>query len=116
MKNICFYICPNCGNLITAASEAAISCCGMELAASVPHKAGGNERLTVEMIENDYYVTSSHEMKKEHHLSFVALLTGDSMILHRCYPEWDLQVRLPNIGHGMLVWHCTRHGLMYQAV
>ena len=25
-------------------------------------------------------------------ISFVALLTGDSMILRKLYPEWDLQV------------------------
>lgn len=116
MKDIRFYVCPKCGNLITAASEATVICCGIELSASVLRKAEEDEKLTVEMIENDYYVTSSHEMKKEHYLSFVALLTGDSMILRRCYPEWDLQARLPNLGHGMLVWHCTRHGLMYQTV
>ena len=55
-------------------------------------------------------------MEKGHYLSFVALLTGASLLLRRQYPEWGLQVRLPAIGHGRLLWCCSRHGLFYQLV
>ena len=53
-------------------------------------------------------------MTKDHYITFVALLTGDSLILRRQYPEWDLQARIPRLGRGMLVWHCNQHGLRYQ--
>ena len=33
MKNLNFYICPNCGNVVTAMAEAAVSCCGKKLPA-----------------------------------------------------------------------------------
>ncbi|MDY3711900.1 MAG: hypothetical protein SO044_05755 [Agathobaculum sp.] len=54
-------------------------------------------------------------MTKAHHIAFVALLTGDTLLLRRLYPEWDMQTRLPAFArHGMLLWYCTQHGLFYQ--
>lgn len=79
MKKLKFYICPQCGNLLTATAEAAVSCCGKKLTAMQPVKAAEGEKLQVELIENDYFVTSSHEMTKEHYLTFAALLTGDTL-------------------------------------
>lgn len=116
MKNLNFYVCPTCGNLLTSADEAAVSCCGQKLSPLEAVKAPEAERLTVELIENDYFITSSHPMTKEHYVSFVALVTGDTLILKRLYPEWDLQTRLPRIGHGKLYWYCVQHGLFYQLV
>ena len=54
-------------------------------------------------------------MTKQHYISFVALLTGDSLLIRRQYPEWGLQLRMPAV-HGTLLWHCTEHGLFYQNV
>jgi transcriptional regulator with XRE-family HTH domain len=112
MKKLKFYICPQCGNLLTATEEAAISCCGKKLHALQPQKA--EEKLTVEKIDGEYFITSAHEMTKTHYITFVALLTGDSFIMRRQYPEWDLQARIPQLGHGMLLWYCNQHGLFYQ--
>lgn len=116
MKNLKFYVCPQCGNLITAADDAQITCCGKALKAQEPVKAEEEDKLNVELIENEYFVSSGHEMTKEHHIMFVALLTGDGMVLKRQYPEWDLQTRLPRMAHGKLMWYCTNHGLFYQLV
>lgn len=116
MKNLKFYVCPQCGNLVTAAEESQIFCCGKPLEALEPVKAGTDEKLKVELIENEYFVSSEHEMSKAHHIMFVALLTGDSMVLRRQYPEWDLQTRLPRMAHGKLLWYCNNHGLFYQLV
>ena len=116
MKKTAFYICPDCGNVITAMADAAVSCCGKRLEAAQPQKAEGEDRLTVEAVENDLFLTSDHPMSKDHYITFTALLTGDSLVLRKQYPEWGLQVRLPAIGHGRLLWHCSRHGLFYQLV
>ncbi|MBN1892455.1 MAG: hypothetical protein JW780_06700 [Clostridiales bacterium] len=55
-------------------------------------------------------------MTKDHHITFVALVTGDSVMIRKQYPEWDLQMRIPRFGHGMLYWYCVEHGLFYQPV
>ena len=114
MKKLRFYVCPLCGNLLTATGDATVSCCGKKLSTLAPRKAEPDEKLTVELIENEYFVSSDHDMTKEHAITFVALLTSDTLALRKLYPEWGLQVRLPRLGHGMLVWHCNQHGLMYQ--
>ena len=116
MKKLNFYVCPECGNVITAMTDAVISCCGKKLKALEPVKAAEEDKLSVEIIENDYYISSNHPMVKEHYISFVALLTGDTLIMKKQYPEWDLQVRIPGRTHGKLIWYCTEHGLFYQLV
>ena len=115
MKKTLFYVCPDCGNLLTAAAETTISCCGKRLTACTPRKAAPDERLTVEPMDNDYCISSAHEMTKDHYIAFVALLTGDTLLLRRLYPEWDMQTRPPAFArHGTLLWYCTQHGLQYQ--
>ena len=114
MKRMKFYVCPVCGNLVTAAAEAGISCCGKKLEPMVPRKADEGEQLNVDTIENEYFITSRHPMERSHYLAFVALVTGDSVILRRQYPEWELQTRVPVLPHGTLFWYCTEHGLFYQ--
>lgn len=116
MKKTAFYICPDCGNVVAAMADAAVSCCGKRLEASQPQKAEGEDCLTVETVENDLFITSDHPMSKDHYITFAALLTGDSLILRKQYPEWGLQVRLPAVGHGRLLWYCSRHGLFCQPV
>lgn len=116
MKHLKFYVCPGCNNMITATGEMSASCCGRKLKPMEPEKATDQEKLSVEIIENEYYVSAAHPMTREHHIAFVALLTGDTLMMRRQYPEWDLQVRIPRIGRGKLVWYCTQHGLFYQLV
>lgn len=115
MKHTRFYVCPDCGNLITASAETALSCCGRPLAALEPQKPDESHRLTIEPVENELFITTGHPMEKGHHMAFLALLRGDSLLLRRLYPEWDLQVRLP-AAHGKLLWYCTRHGLFCQNI
>ncbi len=116
MKKLKFYVCPSCGNLLTATHEAAISCCGKKLCALIPQKATDTEKLTVEKIENEFFISTDHEMSKGHYITFVALVTGDSIMLRKQYPEWNVQTRISCFGHGMLVWYCTNHGLFYQLI
>lgn len=116
MKKMKFYVCPDCGNLITTATEAGMSCCGRTLLPLEPKKAEGEDRLSVEKIDDSWFVSSPHPMTKEHYVSFAALLTGDTLFLRRLYPEWDLQTRIPAFGHGILLWYCTRHGLFQQII
>lgn len=116
MKKMAFYICPTCGNMITSMTHTAVSCCGKKLSAIQPQKATEDEKLSVEIIEDDFFITSKHQMTREHYIAFVALLTGDSIMLRKQYPEWGLQVRIPIFAHGKLLWYCTQHGLFYQEV
>ena len=114
MKKLRFYICHNCGNIVTATSEAAVTCCGNKLTALEAHKAGEADMLKVEDIGGELFVSSDHEMKKEHYISFAAYISDSSAMIFKQYPEWNMQFRLPLFRSGRLVWYCTKHGLFYQ--
>ncbi len=114
MKKTRFYICPVCGNILTSSAEASVCCCGKKLAPLEMRKAHDDEKLSAELIENEFYISSAHEMTKEHYISFVAVLSGDTLLIRKLYPQWDMQTRIPRIPYATLVWHCTKHGLMYQ--
>lgn len=114
MKNTKYFVCPTCHNISLCTGEADLSCCGKKLTVQELKKAEESEKLSVQVIEDDWYITSSHPMTKNHYISFVAFATGDRINLIKQYPEWDLTVRIPKRGHGMLIWYCTDHGLFYQ--
>ncbi len=116
MKKIQFYFCPQCGNLITATGVASISCCSKKMEALVAAKAVESHQLNIEPVEDELYVSSLHEMRKEHYISFVAYVTGDKVFIVKQYPEWNLQFRFHKLGHGKLYFHCSSHGLFYQLI
>jgi transcriptional regulator with XRE-family HTH domain/desulfoferrodoxin (superoxide reductase-like protein) len=116
MKKIKFYVCSQCNNLITATGDATISCCTKRLEALVPEKATANHLLTIEPVEDELYVSSPHEMRKDHYISFVAYVTGDKVLIVKQYPEWNMQFRFHKLGHGRLYFHCSNHGLFYQLI
>ena len=114
MKKIHFFVCPVCGNLITSLTDTTISCCGKKLKALPLQKTSPDEMLSVDIVENDFYITANHPMTRDHYITFITLLTEDTIMLRKQYPEWELQTRIPVFAHGILVWHCSKHGLFYQ--
>lgn len=116
MKKLKFYVCPQCNNFMTATGDANISCCGKRLETLVAAKANEKHLLNIEPVEDELYVSSSHEMKKEHSISFVAYVTGDRVFIVKQYPEWNMQFRFYKLGHGKLYFHCSNHGLFYQSI
>lgn len=114
MKDTKYFVCPTCHNITLCTGEAEVSCCGKKLAAQTFIKAKESERLTVQVIEDDWYITSEHPMNKEHYISFVALASGDRLQIIKQYPEWNFDVRIPKREYGMLIWYSTDYGLRYQ--
>lgn len=114
MKKLNYYACPVCGGLTFCIGAAEVSCCGRKLSPLTPRKAATEEKLQMEEVETDWFITSSHPMRKENYISFVAFATGDRLQVIKQYPEWDLQLRIPRRGHGMLLWYAQADGLLYQ--
>ena len=114
MKQLKFYVCPQCGNLMTASGTPSLSCCGRVLEPLVHRKPDEAHALSIEEIDGAWFVSSLHPMEKGHSLMFAALVTSERVTLVRQWPEWDFQVRFPKQGHGILYWYCTEHGLFRQ--
>lgn len=111
-----FYVCPVCGNVIHSTGETVACCCGITLPALEAEEADEEHALTVENVEDEYFVSVRHEMTKEHYISFIAWVTGDRLQLVRLYPEGNAETRLQRRGRGELYFYCNRHGLFKQKI
>ncbi len=115
IKKLKFYICPTCTNILCSTSEADVSCCGRKLAPISAKPEDNSHLMTIEKIENDYFVTIEHEMNKVHFISFVAYVAYDRFLLVKLYPEQDAQLRFPQMYGGKLYAYCNKHGLWEKA-
>jgi len=111
MRKLKFYMCPNCGNTLTSTGESDVSCCGRKLVPLIPKPAEGIHKLTVEEIEEDYYVTFTHEMSKKHYINFIAYIAYDRVLFVKLYPEQGSEVRFPKMYRGKIYMCCNQHGL-----
>lgn len=114
MKKTRYFVCPDCGSISLSTGNTEISCCGRRLEALEMRKAAPDEKLHVEIVEDEWFISSDHPMEKDNYISFVAFQTGDKVELIKQYPEWNLQLRLKKRGHGQLIWFCRGEGLLYQ--
>ena len=111
VRNLKFYVCPICGNVITAMGELVVHCCGVKLPALEAEAPEAEHTIRVERIENEYYVRMEHEMTKDHYITFLCYVTSDECQLRKLYPEQAAEVRFPIHGHGFLYAYCKRDGL-----
>lgn len=113
MKKLKFYVCPECGNIMTSTGKSEISCCGRKLSELTAVKADENHSVRIEPMDDESYVVFDHEMTKQHFISFVAYSTCDRITMVRLYPEQNAEVRFPRLRGGRLYFYCNEHGLFY---
>lgn len=109
-----FYVCPVCGNVLYGFGDTLISCYGVTLPALEAEEPDEEHRLTIEMVEDEQFLTIDHPMTKEHYISFAAFVATDRIQLVKFYPEGNAQTRMQLRGRGMLYYYCNRHGLYRQ--
>ena len=106
-----FYRCPLCGNVVHAAGEALVSCCGLTLPPLEAEPAEPGHLLRWKLVEDEYFVTLEHSMEKDHYISFLAWTAMDRVEVRRLYPEGNPEARFSLRGGGVLYACCNRHGL-----
>jgi len=111
MKSLNFYVCSDCGNVMTSSSLATLSCCGRIVEPLQAKAAEEQHQVHIEASDSEFFITLEHEMSKEHYLSFAAFVTYDRLHLIKLYPEQNAQFRIPMLTRGLLYVYCTKHGL-----
>ena len=106
-----WYVCPVCGNVIESTGEALVSCCGITLPPLEAEPADDAHAIGMQIVEDEYYVTLSHPMTKEHYISFLAAVSDMGVQLVKLYPEGSAEARF-KIGRVKYLYaYCNRHGL-----
>ena len=111
-----FYVCPICGNVIHCIGNTVVSCCGITLPPLEAEEADDDHAVTIEAVEDEYFITIHHSMTKQHFISFVAFVTSDRLQMVKFYPEGNAETRLHLRGRGYLYVYCNKHGLMKQKI
>ena len=106
-----FYVCPVCGNVIHSMGEAAIHCHGIQLMPLEAEAPDYHHMISIERIEDEYYVRIDHSMTKEHYISFVAAASSGDMQLVKLYPEGNAEARFKIRGVKRIFFYCNRDGL-----
>ena len=83
MKNVKFYICPHCGNIVEMIHDAGVNpvCCGQKMDELVPGavEASHEKHIPVVTREGDTVKVTvgsvAHPMAEEHHIAWVYLQT-----------------------------------------
>ena len=111
VKRTKFYVCEKCGNILTSLGNAEITCCGRSLSPLAAKECDGVHKFSIEKMEDDYYITFSHEMTKEHYISFFSYVRFDRVLTIKLYPEQGGELRFPQMRGGKLFCCCNKHGL-----
>ena len=106
-----FYVCPVCGNVIHSMGEAAIHCHGIQLMPLEAEAPDDHHMISIERIEDEYYVRIDHSMTKDHYISFVAAASSGDMQLVKLYPEGNAEARFKIRGVKRIFFYCNRDGL-----
>ena len=109
-----FYVCPICGNVIHSMGEAVINCHGVLMTAAEPEDVDENHKISVERIEDEYYVRIEHEMTKSHYISFIAAVSSDRIQMVTLYPEGNAEARFKISGVKRILFYCNRDGMFFK--
>ena len=111
MRRSHFYICPVCGNILHSMGQAAVSCHGIALPPLEAEEPDASHTMTVEAVEDEYFVSVRHEMSRTHYISFLAAVSDDRLQLIRLYPEGNAEARSQRRGVQTIYACCNRDGL-----
>ena len=111
MRRLKFYVCPGCGNILTAAGDGELHCCGRKLEALEEKPVDEEHAVKIETVEDEWYVTFDHPMEKGHYFRFAAFVGTERMLLVRLYPEQGGEFRVPQMRRSKLYLCCSRDGL-----
>ena len=111
MKKCKFYVCPVCGNAIQATGEAVITCCGITLPPLEAEIPDPDHIISLEVVEDEYYVTVDHPMTKTHYISFLAAVSDQNVQFTKLYPEGDASTRFKINRVERIYAYCNHHGL-----
>lgn len=114
ISRIKLYVCPVCGNILFGTGEAVISCCGITLIPLEAEEPDEEHRISVETVEDEYFVSVEHDMSKTHYISFIMAVSDDSCRMTKLYPEGNAEARFKINRVKYFYYYCNRDGLFRQ--
>ena len=106
-----FYVCPVCGNSFHCMGEAVLHCHGVQLMPLTAEEVDEAHGISIEVVEDEYFVQIQHDMTKTHYISFIAAMSYDKLQLVKLYPEGNPETRFKISGVKRIYFYCNKDGL-----
>ena len=124
MKDINYYRCPVCGNVIEVVNGdvSRVRCCGreLELLNSNVVDASLEKHVPVYEIDGNEIIVKVgdviHPMEEKHYITFISLVTNDRVIHVELKPGNEPIVRFPYVKGSIIYEYCNLHGLWKKEV
>ncbi len=118
-KNVKFYRCPVCGNVIGLidGDPNHLSCCGQPMEQMNPNSvdASAEKHVPVCKREGDKLMVCvrdvAHPMEEDHYIMWVAQVTDNQTTRIRLNPGDVPQVEFTYVGSAIVYAYCNKHGL-----
>lgn len=110
------YVCPVCGNVIMSIGEAVVSCCGITLPPMEADDTDSDHFISVQIIEDEYFVSVDHPMTRDHYISFLAAVSDQGVQFTKLYPEWNAETRFKMNCVKKIYAYCNHHGLFQMKI
>lgn len=118
-KEINFYRCKHCGNIITFLNEsgAPISCCGepmTKLVANSTDAATEKHVPEIKKVNGNVQVTIGsvlHPMQTEHYIEWIACVSDGKVEFRYLEPGAEPIAEFYHVNAGMIFAYCNLHGL-----
>lgn len=111
MLKASFYVFPVCGNTIVSTGEGSFSCHGITLEKPGKNAVDDEQSVSVEVVEDEYFISIPHPMTKDCHISFIAALPSDRVRMVKLYPEGSADARVKMNGVRKIVFCSNTDGL-----
>ncbi len=111
MMKSAFYVCPVCGNTIVSTGEASVSCHGISLKRLERNRVDEEHAVTLEVVEDEYFISIKHPMTKECYISFIAALSSDRVQMVKLYSEGNAEARVKMNGVSEILFYSNTDGL-----
>ncbi len=119
MKEVCFYKCPICGNIVerVVSGKGNLVCCGKPMIKleALMNDGAGEKHVPVIMRKNGKLVVKvgemMHPMEEDHFIGFIVLVTSDKVMRCDLKPECEATCEFDDVEHGIVYEYCNKHGL-----
>lgn len=118
-KEVSFYRCNHCGNLVAFIKESGVPviCCGeamLKLEANVTDAATEKHVPVINHKESEVQVSVGsvlHPMLPEHSIEWIACVAGDKVELRYLEPGVEPSAHFDDVSSGTIYAYCNLHGL-----
>jgi superoxide reductase len=119
MSDIVFYRCEICGNIVALLKNGGgtLTCCGQAMTKLEPNSTDGAKEKHVPVITKENgkikvaVGSTLHPMLPEHHIEWIALVTGDKTEIVYLKPGMEPKAEFAEVKSGTVYEYCNLHGL-----